>query len=251
MVLELVDILQGSFSLIFVIISIIIGITILMKYFDQKNRLYILVGISWIGVANPWIPDSISFLMNITIQQSLPVGLYFIIGNCFLPIALLTWFTAYTDMIKKKAQKKVLIITAALSILFEIVFFSLFFIDISLIGVINPLRPFTVNFDIFITVYLLIVILAMVITGVIFAQKSVKAENREVRLKGKLLRAAFITFAVAAILDSLLGTIFEDPADPLLAILVVVVRVLLIISALEFYGGFLLPRFMKAIFMKK
>ena len=251
MVLELVDILQGSFSLIFVIISIIIGITILMKFFDQKNRLFVLVGISWIGVANPWIPDSISFLMNITIQQSLPVGWYFIIGNCFLQIALLTWLTAYTDMIKKKAQKKVLIITVALSILFEIVFFSLFFIDISLIGVINPLRPFTVNFDIFITVYLLIVILAMVITGVIFAQKSVKAENREVRLKGKLLRAAFITFAVAAILDSLLGTIFEDPADPLLAILVVVVRVLLIISALEFYGGFLLPRWMKEVFIKK
>jgi len=251
MVLELVDILQGSFSLIFVIISIVIGITILTKYFDQKNRLYILVGISWIGVANPWIPDSISFLMNIFVQQSLQVEWYFIIGNCFLPIALLTWFTAYTDMIKKKVQKKVLIITAALSILFEVVFFSLFFIDIDLIGVINPLRPFTVDFGIFITVYLLIVILAMVITGVLFAQKSIKADVREVRLKSKLLRAAFITFAVAAILDSLLGTIFEDPSDPLLAIMVVVVRILLIVSALEFYGGFLLPRWMKEIFMKK
>ncbi|MFX1455023.1 MAG: hypothetical protein ACFFDB_06570 [Promethearchaeota archaeon] len=251
MVLELVDILQGSFSLIFVIISIIIGITILMKYFEYKNRLYILVGISWIGVANPWIPDSISFLMNIIAQQSLDVGLYFIIGNCFLPIALLTWFTAYTDMIKKKAQKKVLIITVIFSIIFEIVFFLLFFIDIDLIGTINPIRPFTVDFGIFITIYLLIVIFAMVTTGVAFAQKSVKVEDREIRLKGKLLRAAFITFTVAAILDSLLGTIFENPADPLLAIMVVVVRILLIISALEFYGGFLLPRWMKEIFMKK
>ena len=184
-------------------------------------------------------------------QQSLPVSLYFIIGNCFLPIALITWFTAFTDMIKKESQKVVLIITIAFSILFEIVFFSLFFIDVNLIGVINPLRPFTVDFGIFITVYLLIVILAMVITGVIFAQKSVKLEDREVRLKGKLLRDAFITFAVAAILDSLLGTIFENPADPLLAIMVVVVRILLILSALEFYGGFLLPRWMKEIFMKK
>ncbi len=251
MVLELVDILQGSFSLIFVIISIVLGITILLKYFDQKNRLYLLVGISWIGVANPWIPDSISFLMNITVQQSLPVGLYFIIGNCFLPIALLTWFTAFTDMIKKDSQKKVLIITAILSILFEVVFFTLFFIDIDLIGVINPLRPFTVEFDIFITVFLICVIFAMMISGVIFAQRSIKVEDREVRLKGKLLRAAFITFTVGAILDSLLGTIFEDPADPFLAVMVVVVRILLIISAIEFYGGFLLPRWMKDIFMKK
>jgi len=251
MALELVDFLQGSFSLVFVIISIIIGITILSKYFEFKNRLYILVGISWVGVSIPWVPDSVSFLMNVFVQQSLPVEWYFIIGNVFLPIALLTWLTAFTDMIYRKAQKKVLIITIILSILFEIIFFTLFFINIDLIGVINPKRPFTVEFDLFITIYLLLIILVMLITGVIFAQKSVKLENREVRLKGKLLRAAFITFTIAAILDSLLGTIFEDPTDPLLAIMVVIVRILLIFSALEFYGGFLLPKWMKELFMKK
>ncbi|MFX1426671.1 MAG: hypothetical protein ACFFBE_09485 [Promethearchaeota archaeon] len=249
--MELVDVLQGSFSLIFVIISLIIGITILSKYFEHKNRLYILVGISWIGVANPWMPDSISFLMNLIIQESLHVGWYFIIGNVFIPIALLTWLTAYTDMIKRKAQKKVILITVVLSILFEIVFFTLFFIDMDLIGIINPDRPFTVEFGVFITIYLLVVILIMLVTGVIFAQKSVKSGDREVRLKGKLLRAAFLTFTVAAILDSLLGTIFEDPTDPLLAIMVVVVRVLLIFSALEFYWGFLLPTWVSAIFIKK
>ncbi len=251
MALELVDFLQGSFSLVFVIISIIIGITILSKYFEFKNRLYILVGISWVGVSIPWVPDSVSFLMNVFVQQSLSVEWYFIIGNVFLPIALLTWLTAFTDMIYRKAQKKVLIITIILSILFEIIFFTLFFINIDLIGVINPKRPFTVEFDLFITIYLLLIILVMLITGVIFAQKSVKLENREVRLKGKLLRAAFITFTIAAILDSLLGTIFEDPTDPLLAIMVVIVRILLIFSALEFYGGFLLPKWMKELFMKK
>lgn len=107
--LELVDVLQGSFSLVFVIISLIIGITILSKYSQFKNRLYILVGLSWIGVSIPWVPDSVSFLMNIFVQQSLPVGLYFIIGNVFLPIALITWLTAFTDMIYRNAQKKILI----------------------------------------------------------------------------------------------------------------------------------------------
>jgi len=250
MALELVDYLQGSFSLIFVVISLIIGITIISKYFEFKNRLLILVGISWIGVGNPWMPDSISFLMNLFIGESLPVEWYFIIGNCFIPIALITWLLAYTDMIRKKAQKKVIIITILLSIIFEIAFFTLFFIDINLIGEINPVRPFTVNFGIFITIYLMLVILIMLITGVIFAQKSVKSEDREIRLKGKLLRAAFISFTVAAILDSLLGAIFEDPTDPLLSIMVVAVRILLIFSALEFYGGFLLPRWMKEIFIK-
>ena len=90
----------------------------------------------------------------------------------------------------------------------------------------------------------------MLVTGVIFAQKSVKSEDREVRLKGKLLRGAFISFTIAAILDASLGMIFEDPTDPLLAIMVVIIRILLIVSALEFYGGFLLPKWMKEIFTK-
>ena len=251
MTLEIVDYLQGSFSLIFVVISLIIAFKILLKYFEYKNRLLVLVGISWLGISFPWIPDSISFLMNLIVQRSLPVFWYFIIGNVFLPVALLAWLIAYTEMIRKEAQKKVILVTSILALIFEITFFVLLFLDIDLIGVINPIRPFTVEFGIFITVSLLIIIAVMFVTGIIIAQKSVKSENREIRLKGKLLRAAFTTFTVAAVLDSMLGTIFADPADPLLAIFVVVVRILLTFSSIAFYGGFLLPRWMKEIFTKK
>jgi len=142
-------------------------------------------------------------------------------------------------------------LTIIFSILFEIAFFFFFFTDITQIGVIVPSRPFTVEFGLFITIYLLLVILILLITGVKFAQKSIRSKEKDVRLKGKLLRAAFITFTIAAILDSLLGTLFGNPTDPLLAIMVVVVRLLLISSALEFYGGFILPKWMHAIFIKK
>jgi hypothetical protein len=250
MALEFVDLLQGSFSLIFVLISLYIGFSILFKYFKYKSRLYILVGISWIGVANPWFPDSISFLMNITYQESLAIEWYFIIGNAFIPLALLTWFIAYTDMNNKSKQKLVVILTVVFSIVFEVVFFILLFTDINQIGIINPLRPFTVEFGLFITIYLLLVILIMAGTGLKFAQHSLRSEDRDVKLKGTLLRAAFITFTIAAILDALLGMIFADPADPFLAIMVVITRVLLIISAIEFYGGFILPKWMKTIFSK-
>ena len=251
MVLELVDYLQGSFSLIFTIISLIIGFSILIKYFQYKSRLYILVGLTWIGVATPWFPDSISFIMNIFFQTSLSIDWYFIIGNVTMPIALLLWLIAYTDMINKKNQKVILILAVFYGIIFEIVFFYLLITDKNQIGIINPLRPFTVEFGIFITIFLMIVIVILLVTGLTFAQKSVKSEDRDVRLKGKLLRAAFITFTLAAILDSLLGTIFEVPTDPLLAIMVVITRILLMISALEFYGGFILPKWMHDIFAKK
>jgi len=248
LVLELVDFLQGLFSLLFVIISLILGFKILSKYFKYKSKLYILVGLSWIGVANPWFPDSISFIMNLLIEQSLPVELYFIIGNAFIPLALLCWLVAYTNMISKKGKSFVLGLTIILSIIFEVAFFYLLLTDIDLIGTINPARPFTVDFGLFITIYLLIVILIMFLTGIKFAQRSVKSEEKDLRLKGKLLRAAFITFTVAAILDSLLGAIFEDPTDPILSVMVVATRILLIIAAFEFYGGFILPKWIFIIF---
>ena len=250
MALEFVDLLQGSFSLIFVLLSLFLGFSILFKYFKYKSRLYILVGLSWIGVANPWFPDSISFLMNLIFQESLAIELYFIIGNVFIPLALLAWLIAYTDMNNKSKQKLIVILTVVFGIIFESVFFMLLLTDINQIGIINPLRPFTVEFGLFITIYLLLVILLMAGTGLKFAQKSLRSENPDVRLKGKLLRAAFITFTIASILDSLLGMIFVDPTDPLLAIMVVITRVLLILSAIAFYGGFILPKWMKTIFSK-
>jgi hypothetical protein len=251
MVLELVDFLQGSFSLLFVLISLVLGFTILSKYFKYKRNLYILVGLSWIGVANPWFPDSISFIMYLTTGQFLPINLYFIIGNAFIPLALLCWLTAFTNMIGKKRQKLVISLTIIFSVAFEVVFFYLLITNIDLIGTINLARPFTVDFSDFIVVYLLLVIVIMLISGIIFAQRSVKSDDKDVSLKGKLLRAAFIIFTIAAILDSLLGAIFADPTDPLLSIMVVVTRILLIIAAFAFYGGFILPRWMHAIFSRE
>ena len=69
--MELVDILHGSFSLLYVIISFSLGLIILFKYFKFKNRLYVLVGLTWIFLSFPWLPDSISFLMNAFVQTSL------------------------------------------------------------------------------------------------------------------------------------------------------------------------------------
>ena len=71
-------------------------------------------------------------------------------------------------------------------------------------------------------------------------------------MKAKLLRAAFIMFTIATVLEKvarsiLLGIVFQDPTIPLLSVMLVVVRILLTLSSLAFYGGFLLPRWMHAI----
>ena len=194
--------------------------------------------------------------MTLITQNPLPNEWYFIIGNAFLPIALISWIIAYTDMVARDSKKLEISLILIFSVVFEIIFFLLFFINIDLLGVINPLVPFSADFGPFLTIFFLATILIMLATGLNFAQQSIHSEKNEIRIKGKLLRAAFIIFTIATILEKtarsiMLGIVFDDPSDPILTLMLAVVRTLLIISAFAFYGGFLLPRWMKELFLKK
>jgi len=253
--MDIVDILQGSLSLIFVLISFIIGVSIISKYGKIKNRLYILVGLTWLTLSTLWLPEATSFLMSLIIQQTLAVEWYFILGNTFVPVALICWVTAYTDMVNKGKQKLVIVLVLIFGIVFEVLFFYLFFLDINLIGEISSVRPFSADLGYFLAILLLISFLILLVTGFLFARKSIKSENKEVRLKGKLLQFAFVTFTIAAVIEKslrsfLIGTVFPDPDMLFLSVILVVMRLLLISSALAFYGGFLLPNWMKKLFSK-
>jgi hypothetical protein len=193
--------------------------------------------------------------MSLIIHQILPVEWHLIIGNTVFPIAIICWIIAYTDMISHDKQKVAVLFVVLFAIVFEgLFFYHFYFLGVELIGVIDPVRPFSADLGIFLTVLLLIGFILLFITGIKFSRKSVKSENKEVSLKGKLLEFAFITFTIAALLEKtarsiLIGTVFPDPLHPVLVVMLVVVRVLLISSAIAFYGGFLLPRWMKEIFM--
>ncbi|GAG84431.1 unnamed protein product, partial [marine sediment metagenome] len=86
--MDIVDILQGSLSLVYVLISFIIGFTIISKYSKYKNRLYVLVGMCWVMLSTLWLPEAASFLMSLLGFGTLDIGWYFIIGNAFVPVAL-------------------------------------------------------------------------------------------------------------------------------------------------------------------
>jgi hypothetical protein len=251
--MDIVDILQGILSLIYVVISFIIGLVIISKYGKFKNRLYLLVGLCWLSLSTLWLPEAVSFIMSVFIHQTLAVEWHLIMGNIFFPIAIISWIFAYTDMINKKKEKLAVSLVVIYGIVFEGLFFYFFSLGTSFIGVINPLRPFSADLGIFLTILLLIGFITLFITGIKFSRKSVKSENKEVRLKGKLLQFAFIAFTIAALLEKtarsiLIGTIFPDPTILILSVMLVVVRILLISSAFAFYGGFLLPRWMREIF---
>ena len=168
-------------------------------------------------------------------------GIYFFLANAFIPPIHITWSIAFSDLLLKGRKKKIFILVMAIqAIIFEIIFLSLLFIDLSLIG--TRIAPFYVKWTDFIIFYLLISIIMFLIMGILFVRKSLRSENKEIQLKGKFLLVAFITFAIGTIIDAL-GIVTE--------LTLVLARIFVIISAINFYIGFTLPKYIKKLIIKE
>ena len=240
MSLSLLDTVNGVFSLIFVMISLLIGVIILSRFFKFKERIYFFVGATWIFISEPWWPSSVSFLAVLINRVGISSGVYFLIGNIFIPVAIVLWLLAFTEFLYSEKRTLILSIFAIIGAIFQILFFSFLFLNQSLIGELNG--PVDVNYKSFIMVFLIIFLLIVVITGFLFANLSLKSEDPEVKLKGKLLIIAYITFSVGALLDAF---VFFSEA------IIIIIRLILIVSAICWYGGFLLPKWMKKYLLKK
>jgi hypothetical protein len=78
--------------------------------------------------------------------------------------------------------------------------------------------------------------------GFIFSYKALRSDKPDIKLKGKFLVIAFILFTFGSILETFV---------PLTQITVVIYRCILILSSMSFYIGYILPDWIKKIFLKK
>ena len=98
MPIESLDLLNGILLLIFSSISLIVGIRIFSKYFEIKRREFLCVGIACVGIASPWYPGSISFILVFILGlENLTPEVYFLIGNIMIPPSLICWMIAFTN----------------------------------------------------------------------------------------------------------------------------------------------------------
>ncbi len=239
MTLTTFETLNGIFSIIFVAISIIIGLIIASKYPKFKQRAYILIGIVWMGIVSPWYPSTVSTIANLLFGTPIPDELYLALGNVLLPIISICWMTAFTDLKYKKYQKVIVGLFIIFGIIYEVFFFYFLFTDITVIGQVTG--PVDVKYGLIITLYQLILLVIIIITGTIFARQSLKSEDHLLNLKGRFLLLAFYSFFIGSVLD-----IFSTEN----ILLLIIARIILITSSIEFYCGFLLPRWMQELFKK-
>lgn len=236
------EIFYGSFTLLSVVISTILGILIALKYKKYGKVDYLAVGITWLLLASPYWSDAIQFISVMIGGIQIPTNLYYFLANAFIAPMYITWIYTLTNILFVKRKKILLAIFSIIAVAFETLFLIVFFINPSLIG--EQKSAFVVEWAIWIQFYLLLSIVLLLVTGFLFARASLEAGQKDVRLKGIFLLIAFVSFTVATVID-VIGA--DNPTE----ITILLARTFLIFSSLCFYIGYTLPKFVKNRFIKE
>ena len=232
---------MAIFSLIIVVIFTMVGITIASKYKKTKERVYVLVGLTWIGIIEAWIPSGIVLIgYFFTSSQVLHPQLYFFIAIVGYPVTTMIWMTGFTEIVYKEKQRLFQIFFGIVGILYEILFLSVLFIDYRLIGEFQNVVD--VAYNPIVSIYILISLCQILITGIIIAIYTIKTGIPANKIRGYFLFVAFVTLFIGGLVDA---------AVTLGLLEAVLVRLFVISSAIEFYFGFMLPDYIKKIFKVK
>ncbi|MHA1150641.1 MAG: hypothetical protein ACTSR8_20665 [Promethearchaeota archaeon] len=229
----------GLAGVVSTVIALSLGIRILSKYFKYKQINLLYVGLTFILLWSAWWPSSISFITYLVNQEGLPFEAYIFIGNFFLPFALLTWMIPMCNLleVRDSTKKLALIFSFAYCIIFDIIVIYFVFNPADLGYLRNPLVPiYSIAF------YMLIMplILIVVLLGLKFAFKSLKAGDKEIRLKGKFLLNSFIIISLGVLLEIfLLGDFY-----------LLISRTIIIIGLILLYIGFIMPIRIKKLILK-
>ncbi|MFX1259098.1 MAG: hypothetical protein ACFFAN_14680 [Promethearchaeota archaeon] len=233
--------LSGLFGIISICTSLLLGTIVLYKAIESKQRMLFLFFFTVIFTVSPWYPSGLSYIYWLITGAELYYQFYVLLGTVFVPIAIHTWLLIYTTLLHRKKKNIILIIYGVLSIFFYIyLFYFLFFAPgapiENMIGI--KRNPIDIEYKGFIFVYLGFLILTAMATGIEFSINSMKSDLIEVKWKGRFLIISFILFGIGAIADA----VFE-----LSVISLVIFRVILLLSSIFFYIGFIMPNWIKKI----
>ena len=241
MTLTTVDYINGILALTFAIITIIVGLRIASKYFEYKHKTFLYIGIGWAGLSCGWWGAGFGFLYYLLTNRMLDDTIYIFIVIFPVPIFTFSFAFGMTELIFSDKKKHIIRgIHFVVDLIFSIYIIYYMLIDPSQIG--EKVGVFDITFNIIVTIYFLFDFLVLYILGFIFSLKGIRSDNKELKLKGKILMIAFTMFLIGAILD---GSI------TLTALTLIITRTILISCSILFYIGYLLPQRIKRILLKE
>ncbi len=234
MVYEPIEMVNGILSALMILISWGVSIKISYKYFILKESAFLYLGLSWFGITSPWWGSTLSFITYLIFGTGISLELYLLSTITFVPIFLVFFLKAFIELMWEKYRKIILIFFSVEGIIFEIFYIYFILVDPQFLGVLESIID--IRFKGFVMIYLITIILILLCSGVLFGIFSLKSKNPEVKIQGKFLIAAFISFSIGGFLDS---------SIPLNFITLALSRIILISSSIEFYLGFIFPKFLR------
>lgn len=240
-VLNEVGHLTGLFEIISISTSFLLCGIVLYKAIETKQKMLYLFFFTVLCTTSPWYPSGFGYIYFLNTGKPFDYRVYVLLGTILIPIAIHAWLTIYMTIIFPKKKKLILILYGVIAIIFYIYLFYFLYIAPgapieNMIGI--KRTPIDIDYKGFVLVYLAILIITTMITGIHFSLITMRTDSIEVRWKGKFLLAAFISFGIGAVTDGLLE---------LSVITLIICRVILLFSTLFFYIGFIMPKWIKKI----
>jgi len=239
--LTTIDLVNGILSLIFIAIATIVGLKVVLRYVKTKKTTPLYIGIAWIIIVSPWWGSATSVLVALaTGGDGLSLPAYLLIANFLSPFFMVFLMAGFTNFYFKEKQKIIVGICLIIEIIFEIYLIFFIIVDPRVHGELNGVVD--ISYAGIWRIYLIIHIILILIIGTAIAVNSIKSQDTEIKFRGIFLLLAFISFTIGAIADASLTLNF---------VTLLIIRIILISSALEFYLGFIMPDWIKNILIKE
>ncbi|MBD3196992.1 MAG: hypothetical protein GF317_18205 [Candidatus Lokiarchaeota archaeon] len=244
---ELIEYANGILTILFVILSIIIGIAIINKYREKRQKEYLYFGLFWAGMTTPWWPQVVIFINFLITGTIIEMDFWVILGVAFLPFTVIIGIMAYLIVLPVKPERKNLIrvVTYTPNVIYEVFLIAAVILgnieiwiadhDPTVLG-----EEFVIDWSLYSVPYFILSLIVFLIFGLWFSRLSMKSESKEVRVKGKFLFTAFISFALGTMVDFILPY----------PIVYFIARFILLSSTIEFYIGLLMPQSLKRVLVK-
>ncbi|TXT67437.1 MAG: conserved membrane protein of unknown function [Promethearchaeota archaeon] len=236
MSISISDFLNGLFALFTILICFIVGLIIVIRYFQVRKIELLYIGLAWMAIYQPWWPSTLDFLFVVfTETQRLDPRLYIFFGSFFIPVTGTFWLMGITELIIKKRQKLILGFYLAITIIVDIYILTFLSIDYTAIGDYAGIGNF--EYEPLMAVYLMFINITVAVSGIMLGRESLKSSEKDINMRGKLLISASVCYILGGFLD--VGVFSLIPPA------LIISRVILILGSFLFYMGFLLPNFIK------
>ncbi|TFG28253.1 MAG: hypothetical protein EU532_05670 [Promethearchaeota archaeon] len=225
-------------QIIFLIINIAsnhaLAIVMIYKFYKYRVKELLLIGITLLTTAIfHYYVFIISYILILYTGE--PINVFYVYIT--FPIAslwIVVWIIAYSYLTHPSRTKLFSAFIICYLSIFETYYIYILLTRPSNLG--ELMRGHYMNWAPFISLYLLITMILLVITGIDFSIKAMLSDSQELQLKGKVILLAIIVTFFAVLFESIIQ---------LQGLLFIIPRTLHIFSGILLYIGFVLPKGIK------